>query len=373
MNGWRDSYNPIRGLAIAHAAALLEAGERGAYADLQWLYRSLERRDEVTSALLSRFEGGILRYDWDCVAFDASDLAAAQLQVLRAAYERIDNLRAAITFLVSARFRGFAHLERHYRDGNAKVAVRLEPVPQWLWIRKGPNSPWEFNQAAKSGVNYGQPINPANFIIREFPRPINEIGLISFVRKSMAQKDWDAYVETFGIPPIFVEGPPNVPTGQEEDYQAAAEAIISNSRGYLPHGSDVITLDHSDTGGRPFKEHIRCQMERTVLAGTSGLLTMLTVGGDGGGGQAHAHHRAWLKILAGEATLVQEVFRDQFDRPLLQAAFPGQPVLAGFSLGARQGTGIDGHIAGFCGLAKAGYRVAAREILEKTGFRLEGA
>ena len=35
-NLWRDSYNPLRGMGMPRLVALLEAGERGQFADLQW-------------------------------------------------------------------------------------------------------------------------------------------------------------------------------------------------------------------------------------------------------------------------------------------------------------------------------------------------
>ena len=34
-HGWRDAYNPLRGLNLSRLTALQEAGERGQYADLQ--------------------------------------------------------------------------------------------------------------------------------------------------------------------------------------------------------------------------------------------------------------------------------------------------------------------------------------------------
>lgn len=63
-NRWRDQYNPTRGLTIERAANLLEAGERGEYADLQWLYRFVEKRDTTLAALLARYDGGLLKLDW---------------------------------------------------------------------------------------------------------------------------------------------------------------------------------------------------------------------------------------------------------------------------------------------------------------------
>ena len=44
MNRLRASYNPLRGLDIQRAVKLLEDGERGAYASLQWTNRFAEKR-----------------------------------------------------------------------------------------------------------------------------------------------------------------------------------------------------------------------------------------------------------------------------------------------------------------------------------------
>ena len=42
---WRAQFNPLRGLSFQSAVTLLEQGERGQYADLQWTYRFVEKRD----------------------------------------------------------------------------------------------------------------------------------------------------------------------------------------------------------------------------------------------------------------------------------------------------------------------------------------
>jgi hypothetical protein len=39
-NAWREFLNPLRGLSMDRIMQLVEQGERGAYADLQWFYRS---------------------------------------------------------------------------------------------------------------------------------------------------------------------------------------------------------------------------------------------------------------------------------------------------------------------------------------------
>ncbi len=53
-NGWRDAYNPLRGLNLSRLVALQEAGERGQHADLQWLYYCMERSDAMIHFVIQR-------------------------------------------------------------------------------------------------------------------------------------------------------------------------------------------------------------------------------------------------------------------------------------------------------------------------------
>jgi phage gp29-like protein len=62
---WRDAYNPLRGLSIQKLVSLLEAGERGQYADLQWFYHYMERSDAMVYSVVQRRRAALLELDWD--------------------------------------------------------------------------------------------------------------------------------------------------------------------------------------------------------------------------------------------------------------------------------------------------------------------
>lgn len=64
-HGWRDAYNPLRGLNMLRLTALQEAGERGQYADLQWLYYYMERSDAMIHSVIQRRRAALLSLDWD--------------------------------------------------------------------------------------------------------------------------------------------------------------------------------------------------------------------------------------------------------------------------------------------------------------------
>jgi phage gp29-like protein len=375
---WRAQYNPLRGLTIAQLVTMLEAAERGNYARLQWLYRFVEKRNSTLRAVLQRRQASMTRLDWDIRLRDASTtsatanprtLAARQAAVLRDAYERIANLREAVTFLALAEFRGYAHVERHF-DARGRT-VRLEPVPQWFWARLGPDAPWQYNAQARPGLPMpGDPVlDPARFIYRENDSPIDEIAVIAHVRQSLSQKDWDGFVEVYGLPPLFLELPADIPAEKEVEFQVQAEQIIGDARGTVPHGTQIHTVDSGARGQNPFAEHLRYQDELIVLAATGGKLTVLAESGTGtlAGG---AHQRAFDDITEAEAAMISETLQQQFDAPLLAKFFPGQPQMAYFELAATRSLDPADVIAQALTLAKAGYEIDPAELSEKTGFRL---
>ena len=374
---WRAQYNPLRGLTLTQAVAMLEQGERGNYARLQWLYRFVEKRNPTLRGVLQRRQASMTRLDWDIrVRSDAASssprsLAARQAAFLRDAYERVSNLREAVTFLALAEFRGYAHLERHF-DAQRRT-VRLEPVPQWFWARLGPEAPWQYNAQARPGLPVpGDPaIDRERFIWREFDSPIDEVALIAHVRQNLSQKDWDAFIETYGLPPLFLELPPDIPAEREAEYQAQAEAIIGDARGTVPHGTQIHTVDSGARGQNPFADHLRYQDEQIVLAATGGKLTALAESGTGTLAGS-AHQRAFDDITEAEAAVISEIFRHQFDAaPLLQKEFPGQPPLVYFELAITRALDPATVVAQALTLAKAGYEIDPEELSEKTGYTLK--
>jgi len=374
-NRWRDGFNPLRALTIARAATLLEAGERGEYADLQWLYRFIEKRDATLSALITRRTSAVQEMGWDIKRPKDAELprgltpqqADDQVALLRTAYDRIDNLGQAIEFLELASFRGFAHLEKHF--GEDGEVAHFEPVDQWHWVRDGLRGVWQYNADAASGANRGTEIDYERFLIREVDRPVNEIALIAFVRKSLSQKDWDGFIETFGIPPIFAEMPPNVPADQLATYLAMAQAVISDMRGALPSGAKIVTPTSGVAGTNPFEEHLRYQDELVVLAGTGGKLTMLAESGTGtlAGG---AHSDTFRAIGKAEAAEISEIFQEQFDAELLIAAFPDQPHAAYFEIAAEDEEDIGALATTTAQFSAAGYFVDPGQLSERTGLTI---
>lgn len=351
---------------------MLEAAERGIYADIQWLYRFIEKRDATVRALVQRRKSAIEKLDWSIKIKAGADekIAKAQAKVLRDAYDRVDNLRDAIGFTASAEFRGFAHLEKHYNaDGEV---FHFEPVPQYYWARRMPRADWLYNKRAQSTDN-GYQIDPRNFIVRTVEAPINEVAIVCYLRKNMSQKDWDAYIETYGLPPLFIEMPENAPIGLRDEYQNVINQVIGDMRGVLPAGARIQTVGPNGGGFSPFSEHISYQDSQIVMAGTGGKLTMLNDPTGLGSGQSEVHAATFDEIAKAEAKQINEVFQKQFDAQVLRRAFPNTEHVAYWALDAEDKTDVDKLVLHATQLSSSGWQMDTHELSEKTGYRLKRA
>ncbi len=163
--------------------------------------------------------------------------------------------------------------------------------------------------------------------------------------------------------------PPNVPQDRQKEYQATAEAIMTDARGTLPNGAKVQTVDAGARGQNPFRDHLQYCDEMIVLAGSSGKLTMLAESGSGTlGGNAHAD--TFSELAQAEAEEISETLQKQFDAVILSAKFPGQPQLAYFELAAKEETNV-GEIADHAQkFGAAGYSIEVGQLSERSGYNL---
>ncbi len=400
-NRWRDSYNPLRNLVIAHVVAILEAAERGAFAELQLTMRKVERRYPVLKALKSRRLAALEKLDWNIKTVSTLPAGATQAQAdkqaefLRSRYELIENLTDAIGFLVTPEFRGYAILQKHrFTEGENDGAVReLHWIPQDQFARDGQFGDFFYNKNSTFGVGldscpatlgeknripsqFGVPPSGGSeflredFIIRECDAPIYEIALIAFVNWAMGRKDWAAFVEIFGLPKGVVIMPANIPAGKESEYQSAAEKVSDGVAGALPATSDIKFPTSSFRNNGPFKEWCDAQDSDVVLAGTGGLLTMLAIPQGIGSGSSEQHDDAFDDLAQSDARKINQTLQRDFDRLELAAQFPGQPALAYFELAAQDEEDATTFCTNVATLTGAGFKVSAEQITEKTGIEL---
>ncbi len=379
VNKWRDNNNPLRGLTMPRAISLMEQAQRGIMPELQWLYAAetgIEATDPDLMVIIERTLAGVADCEWevallpeDSTGFDKV-LAEEQAAFLRESYAQCDNLDDAIEHLVMARFRGFAHLQPHLSDDWS--LEHLEIMPQWNMLRNGTRNEWAWNpnatQASYTAMPLANRLNPDDYILLVSKRPVNRIGLIKYVRSTTAEKDWDGYVEIYGIPGVFIIMPEKVPNGKEDEYRDLAEDASEAGSGALPAGSDVKTLSEA-RGTQPFQMRLEWLQKQLVLAGTGGLLTMLTESGSGtlAGG---AHTNAWEQIVRRVARSVSKPMHNQYDRRALAARFPGRPAQAFFNLRARQEKDVGKVVTNVTALVNAGFDLDPAQVQKETGYTI---
>ena len=378
----REQYNPLRSLTIARAVSLLEAGQRGEYADLMWTYWFVEQTEPILGTILERRSSALMDMDWEIKTiprqrrrqtFDQG-LAEEQAAALAEMYDRIDNLKEGIEHLALASFRMFAHLNIQ-RDAAGEVA-HLEPLDQWNFVRDGMFGDWYWNPEARQvGVRSLPPENrivPEDFIVRTVARHVNRPALIKYIRKNLGEKNWSSYVEIYGIPPVIIIMPPNVAKGREAEYEQAAADVASGGRGTLPNGTQVEFAGEA-RGSQPFKEYCDWIDGQMVMLGTGGLLTVLSMPQGMGSGSSGEHGDAFRQLARAESYRISEIFQRQLDKATLARLFPGKPVLAYFEIAARA-QNDPSKILTDAGLAKnAGFAMDADELSERTGYTLTEA
>ncbi len=150
----------------------------------------------------------------------------------------------------------------------------------------------------------GEKIERANFAVVESPIALDRILAVQYFRRNLALRDWSSFLDVYGIPSMFFIGPPGVTEEKEKQYLAIAQDLVKDGRGCLPNGTDV-----------------------KYVSG-------------GGTRVGNAHQKAFNQVAKADSVMVTEALRRDFDKPLLDAAFPGWPVEAGFRLTPEVVSGI---------------------------------
>lgn len=370
--GYRDQYNPLRGLSLSRIVAMEDAAARGEMADLQWLWRHMQDTDVTVASAVAKRLGYIESLDWEIRTIENTDqiLAAEQAAVLRYAYERVQNLQEAAKNIAYANFTGFSILEK-IRTGYGPFVSRLEYIPCQYWNYRKDAKQWYFNPEARSGMSGSEIADPRELVIQEVPAPLFKPICRHFFAKQLALADWDVALENGANQAVFMIGPPGTTPDKESEYMTMAEKLTSNMRGYLPPGSDIKVTDLAARSRLPYFDRIEYSDRQIVMAATGGLLTMLTESGSGTLA-GNAHSETLVGLARADAAAISEVFQRQFDREILKAFFPGEQICVYFKFDVpRAQETTDQIIEAISALSWSGYRINQQQLEEKLGLKIE--
>ncbi|MBO7309583.1 MAG: DUF935 family protein [Kiritimatiellae bacterium] len=375
---WIETTNPLRGMTASRMQALYDASRNGDTVHLQWLYNEIEKSDPTLLICASRRRGALASLDWSIKTRSEGRsrhydkvLAEEQAKALEAAFgeAELGGFNEALEHLASAFFRGFAHVLPKW-SADRLVLEGFETLDNWNFVRDITTGTWYWNPEANAYTDYGscRPIPKGELLTMVAPYHIDYPMLTIYLRQAVGEKGWAKFTERFGIPPVILTMPDDIPGDQVDFWRAQAEKVAEGGSGAVPAGTAVNFCDGA-RGINPFKDFIHNQRELTVLMATGGLLTSLAQSGSGtlAGG---AHSDTWAEIRRMDSAKIASALNAQIVRPLLVRAFPGRPPLAYFDFDTES-TPSPGEVFEDAAKARsAGYLIDQAELEEKTGYKL---
>ena len=330
----REQRNELPWLTPQRAVELYEAWRRGELADVQRVWEQLEETDDTLMTVLDKRQRALADMPWailtdaEAIGDDAERARKAELQqaYLQTVFNAVENLEEALVHLGMADFRGVAALEI---TGNMQ-RMRWEVIEPWCLARPVRRGPWMYNAKADVTFSTLEEMEKERIIVRE-ARPIDLACMFLIVDKMHAVHGWDAFLDVYGNPSIFLERPPATGEQMAKVYDALAKRIIGDGRGTVPAGSKFHTVETRQNNCDSFEKRARWCADAIITVATGGLLTVTAESGSGTlAGSAHAD--SFENLVAGSAASISATINRQFTRRLLAAAFPDDPPLAYFSL-----------------------------------------
>ena len=330
----RERRNELPWLTPQRAVELYEAWRRGELADVQRVWEQLEETDDTLMTVLDKRQRALADMPWailtdaEAIGDDAERARKAELQqaYLQTVFNAVENLEEAFVHLGMADFRGVAALEI---TGNMQ-RMRWEVIEPWCLARPVRRGPWMYNAKADVTFSTLEALDAERVIVRE-ARPIDLACMFLIVDKMHAIHGWDAFLDVYGNPSIFLELPPATGEQMARVYDALAKRIIGDGRGTVPNGSKFQTVETRQNNCDSFEKRARWCADAIITVATGGLLTITTESGSGTLAGS-AHMESFENLVAGSAASISAVINRQFTRRLLAAAFPDDPPLAYFSL-----------------------------------------
>ena len=376
---WIEGSNPLRGMTVSRAQGLFDASRQGDTVHLQWLYNEIESVDPTLLVCAERRSGAMVTPDWKITKRKASrvrgydeGLAAEQAVMLEAEYGRADmaNLTTALEHLSLGFFRGFSHISPLYTyDGMGLAGFDI--LDGWNFKRNIATGQWLWDPAgmAYSGINDLAviPYDELCSVVRS--RHIDYPALAIFLRVAVGEKLWGQFMERYGIPPVTIIMPPNIPDDKVALYLAAAEKVAQGGTGALPNGSEASYATEA-RGTDPFTSYLDHQQKLVVLMATGGLATSLEAISGLNSNVGAAHESTWREVWRRDAVVIADSLNISPTRTLLNRNFPGQAHLAYFEFDTEPARGPASIFEDATKARTSGFTIQQEQLEKKTGYTL---
>ena len=363
----KERRNDLPELTPARARELYEAYRRGEMADVQLMWDQLEERDETLFTVLHARLGALAEMPWAVnidadLAEDMQPLAEQQQQLANELLAAVENLPEALVHLGMADFRGVAALE----IVGDKSTMRWEVIEPWNLCRPVRRGPWYYNAEATATPTRPEELDRSAVILRE-AQPIDLPAMFLICAKYLSVHAWDAFLEVFGIPNIFLEMPPATPEEKALEFDSIVQRLIGEGRGTIPSGAKFHTVETSKDNTQSFEARAKWCNEAIIQLATGGLLTVTTQSGSGTLA-GNAHSDSFARLCAATARSISAAINRQFLRPALQAAYPHSPILVSFELAPEPVVDRLKDAQLLATLASAGWKPTNEAVSEMMGF-----
>lgn len=259
-------------------------------------------------------------------------------------------------------FRGVAALE----VCGSPTLQRWEVIEPWCLIRPARRGPWLYNPTATPGAVNGEALDPARVIIAE-ARAIDLPCMFLLCAKYHSTSGWDAFLDVFGNPSLFLELPPQTTPQMAQEYDAIVRQIIGEGRGTIPSGSKFQTVETGQNSADSLAARAEWCKKAIITLALGGTLTMMSESGTGTlAGSAHSDSLS--RLITATARRISRAVDTQWAAPILRTAFPGKPILAHFTLRAEEERDTAAAAQLLATLAGAGYTVTEAQAEELLGF-----
>lgn len=375
---WLETVNPLKNMTASRMQNLFDASRDGDTVHLQWLYNEIEKIDPTLLICQQRRRGALASLDWNIATrnprrtrgFDKT-LAQEQAATLELAFGEADgaNFTEAVDHLAGAFFRGFAHVLPKWSEDGLSLKG-FDTLDQWNFVRDISTGVWYWNPEADAYTDRSgcRPIPEGTLLSFVCPFHIDYPAMQIYLREAVGEKGWAKFVERFGIPPVILTMPNDIPADQVDRWRVAAEKVAEGGSGAVPGGTGVNFCDGA-RGINPFKDFTQHQREQIVLMSTGGLLTSLAEAGSGtlAGG---AHSETWSEIRRIDSAKLASVINRDIAGRILDRAFPGRPHLAYFAFDAEVVPSPSEVFEDAVKARNAGYLIDKADLEERTGYKL---
>lgn len=308
--------------------------------------------------------------DADAVGEDPAlaELAEQQRKAALALLAKVDNLDSALVKLGEADFYGLAALEV---CGSWETRMRWEPIEPWHLYQPLPNGPVFYNEQADTIPQRAEELERESVIIRTAPA-MHLLVMFLISRMSHSEEQWDAFIDTYGLPNIFFELPAAIDERRALELDAVVKRLTGDGRGTMPNGTKIQTVETQQRDGTLFEQRGKWCRDAIISLVLGGTLTMETAPNSGTlAGNAHAD--SFAELCEGSAAGIGAAVDEQFLRPLLRKLFPNQPILVNFSYRPVDAEDAQQVAQTLATLKTAGWQVSPETASEMLGFEVEAA